>query len=215
MRDFYTKENMQGQAFHVPDAGLYFEPAELVFETETDTGREGVIRVLHRAGKPARGYVYPSERCMRGVREQFAPAADGTGYIRWQFDARGIAPGRIIQGSFRVITPYGEYNIPYMVEISAKGELLRRKNALRETGGRNGVLREQAAQESGQGQVSETAPSDERADEVRGIRTKAEFLAMAEEDFEGAAAFFYSSRFEGILTEEEDRTIYRGLSMQE
>ena len=37
MRDFYTKENMQGQAFHVPDAGLYFEPAELVFETETDT----------------------------------------------------------------------------------------------------------------------------------------------------------------------------------
>ena len=120
---------MQGQAFHVPDAGLYFEPAELVFETETDTGREGVIRVLHRAGKPARGYVYPSERCMRGVREQFAPAADGTGYIRWQFDARGIAPGRIIQGSFRVITPYGEYNIPYMVEISAKGELLRRKNA--------------------------------------------------------------------------------------
>ena len=215
MRDFYTKENMQGQAFHVPDAGLYFEPAELVFETETDTGREGVIRVLHRAGKPARGYVYPSERCMRGVREQFAPAADGTGYIRWQFDARGIAPGRIIQGSFRVITPYGEYNIPYMVEISAKGELLRRKNALRETGGRSGVLREQAAQESGQGQLSETAPSDERADAVSGIRTKAEFLAMAEEDFEGAAAFFYSSRFEGILTEEEDRTIYRGLSMQE
>lgn len=215
MRDFYTKENMQGQAFHVPDAGLYFEPAELVFETETDTGREGVIRVLHRAGKPARGYVYPSERCMRGVREQFAPAADGTGYIRWQFDARGIAPGRIIQGSFRVITPYGEYNIPYMVEISAKGELLRRKNALRETGGRSGVLREQAAQESGQGQLSETAPSNERADAVSGIRTKAEFLAMAEEDFEGAAAFFYSSRFEGILTEEEDRTIYRGLSMQE
>ena len=215
MRDFYTKENMQGQAFHVPDAGLYFEPAELVFETETDTGREGVIRVLHRAGKPARGYVYPSERCMRGVREQFAPAADGTGYIRWQFDARGIAPGRIIQGSFRVITPYGEYNIPYMVEISAKGELLRRKNALRETGGRSGVLREQAAQESGQGQVSETASSDDRSDAVRGIRTKAEFLAMAEEDFEGAAAFFYSSRFEGILTEEEDRTIYRGLSMQE
>ena len=49
MRDFYTKENMQGQAFHVPDAGLYFEPAELVFETETDTGREGVIRVLSAA----------------------------------------------------------------------------------------------------------------------------------------------------------------------
>ena len=73
----------------MPDAGLSFEPAELVFETETDTGREGVIRVRHRAGKPARGYVYPSERCMRGVREQFAPAADGTGYIRWQFDARG------------------------------------------------------------------------------------------------------------------------------
>ena len=38
---------------------------------------------------------------------------------------------------------------------------------------------------------------------------------MAENDFEGAAAFFYSSRFEDILTEEEDRTIYRGLSMQE
>ena len=112
MRDYFTKENMQGAAFHVPDAGLYFEPAELVFETETDTGREGVIRVRHRAGKPARGYVYPSENCMRGVREQFAPAADGTGYIRWQFDARGIAPGRIVQGSFRVITPYGEYIIP-------------------------------------------------------------------------------------------------------
>ena len=162
MRDYYTKENMQGEAFHVPDAGLSFEPAELVFETETDTGREGVIRVRHRAGKPARGYVYPSERCMRGVREQFAPAADGTGYIRWQFDARGIAPGRTIQGSFRVITPYGEYNIPYMVEISAKGELLRRKNAVRAAGSRNGAAREQAAQENGQGQVPETSPSDGR-----------------------------------------------------
>lgn len=215
MRDFYTKENMLGQAFHVPDAGLYFEPAELVFETETDTGREGVIRVLHRAGKPARGYVYPSERCMRGVREQFAPAADGTGYIRWQFDARGIAPGRIIRGSFRVITPYGEYKIPYMVEISAKGELLRRKNASRAAGGRNGVLLEQAAQEGIRGQMPEGTPSDDRSAAAGGIRTKAEFLEMAEEDFERAAAFFYSSRFEEILTEEEDRTIYRGLSMQE
>lgn len=215
MRDYYTKENMQGEAFHVPDAGLYFEPAELVFETETDTGREGVIRVRHRAGKPARGYVYPSERCMRGVREQFAPAADGTGYIRWQFDARGIAPGRTIQGSFRVITPYGEYNIPYMVEISAKGELLRRKNAVLAAGSRNGAARERAAQENGQGQVSGTSPSDSRTAAARPIRTKAEFLEMAEKDFEGAAAFFYSSRFEDILTEEEDRTIYRGLSMQE
>ena len=77
MRDFYTKENMQGAAFHVPDGGLSFEPAELSFETETETGREGVIRVRHSGGKPARGYVYASERCMRGVREQFAPAADG------------------------------------------------------------------------------------------------------------------------------------------
>ena len=45
MRDFYTKENMQGQAFHVPDAGLYFEPAELVFETETDTRLTPDVRV--------------------------------------------------------------------------------------------------------------------------------------------------------------------------
>ena len=215
MRDFYTKENMQGAAFHVPDAGLYFEPAELVFETETDTGREGVIRVRHRAGKPARGYVYPSERCMRGVREQFAPAADGTGYIRWQFDARGIAPGRTIQGSFRVITPYGEYNIPYMVEISAKGELLRRKNAARAAGGRGAAAREQAAPETVPGQMSDPSPSDDRQAAVRRIRTKEDFLSMAEENFEAAAAFFYSSRFEDILTEEEDRTIYRGLSMQE
>ena len=92
MRDYYTKENMQGETFHVPDAGLVFEPDRLAFEAESGTGREGVIRVRHRAGKPARGYVYPSEPCMHGVREQFAPAADGTGYIRWQFDARGAAP---------------------------------------------------------------------------------------------------------------------------
>ena len=112
MRDFYTKDNMQGAAFHVPDGGLSFEPAELSFETETETGREGVIRVRHSGGKPARGYVYASERCMRGVREQFAPAADGTGYIRWQFDSRGIAPGRTVSGFFRVISPFGEYSIP-------------------------------------------------------------------------------------------------------
>ena len=231
MRDFYTKENMQGDAFHVPDAGLYFEPAELVFETETDTGREGVIRVRHKAGKPARGYVYPSERCMRGVREQFAPAADGTGYIRWQFDARGIAPGRIVQGAFRVITPYGEYSIPYMVEISQKGELLRKKNAMQNASGmsagaaghtaKKGVAAKtgagagtgDAAAVSGQ---TEKGKTSEKLPESGGpVRSKEDFLHMAEKDFDRAAAFFYSSRFEEILTQAEDRTLYRGLSMQE
>ncbi len=212
MRDFYTKENMQGTLFHVPDAGLSFEPAEVVFETETDTGREGVIRVRHRAGKPARGYVYPSEHCMRGVREQFAPAADGTGYIRWQFDARGIAPGRIVQGSFRVISPYGEYSIPYMVEISAKGELLRRKNAVRTANGAAANERSASGGTADQGENSSISSNTEAA--AREIRTKADFVLMAEENFEEAADFFYSSRFEEILTEEEDRTLYRGLSMQ-
>ena len=213
MRDFYTKENMQGAAFHVPDAGLSFEPAELVFETETDTGREGVIRVRHKAGKPARGYVYPSEHCMRGVREQFAPAADGTGYIRWQFDARGIAPGRVVRGAFRVITPYGEYSIPYMVEISAKGELLRRKNAARTA---NGAASNDRSASGGAGREEENMhPSPAAGAEANEIRTKADFLFLARENFQEAAAFFYSSRFEGILTEEEDRTLYRGLSMQE
>ncbi len=209
MRDFYTKENMQGAAFHVPDAGLSFEPAELVFETETDTGREGVIRVRHNAGKPARGYVYPTEYCMRGVREQFAPAADGTGYIRWQFDARGIAPGRIVQGAFRVISPYGEYSIPYTVEISAKGELLRRKNASRLQPG-SGMQGKSAQTDEG----NSSGPSGVDETAYR-IRTKEDFLSLAEDHFDQAAAFFYSSRFPEILTEEEDRTLYRGLSMQE
>ena len=212
MRDYFTKENMQGAAFHVPDAGLYFEPAELVFETETDTGREGVIRVRHRAGKPARGYVYPSENCMRGVREQFAPAADGTGYIRWQFDARGIAPGRIVQGSFRVITPYGEYNIPYTAEISAKGELLRRKNNIRPAN--VSAVKDGSVSGGAIGKGENLSAANPQEDE-REIRTKDDFILMAEEDFRKAADFFYSSRFEAILTEEEDRTLYRGLSMQE
>ena len=231
MRDFYTKENMQGEAFHVPDAGLYFEPAELVFETETDTGREGVIRVRHKAGKPARGYVYPSERCMRGVREQFAPAADGTGYIRWQFDARGIAPGRIVQGAFRVITPYGEYSIPYMVEISQKGELLRKKNALQNVsrkpaGTAGSAAKKGVAAKTGteagtgaaaavSGQAEEGKSSENLAESGSLIRSKEDFLHMAEKDFDRAAAFFYSSRFDEILTRVEDRTLYRGLSMQE
>ena len=210
MRDFYTKENMQGAAFHVPDAGLYFEPAELAFETETDTGREGVIRVRHRAGKPARGYVYPSEHCMRGVREQFAPAADGTGYIRWQFDARGIAPGRTVQGSFRVITPYGEYKIPYTVEISAKGELLRRKNTV--LNAKTSAVQDRSASGGETGEESFSASNPEPA--ARKIHTKDDFYLLAEEDFGKAADYFYSSRFEEILTDEEDRTLYRGLSMQ-
>lgn len=183
MRDFYTKENMQAETFHVPDGGLYFEPAELSFEAEADSGREGVIRVLHRDGRPARGYVYPSGRCMRGVREQFAPSADGTGYIRWQFDGRGIAPGRVLQGFFRVLSPCGEYRIPYTVRIRGKGAAA-------------GADRAKAA--SGDGADS-----------------KAGFLALAGKDPVRAAAFFYSSRFEKILTDEKDRTLYRGLSMTE
>ena len=190
MRDFYTKENMQGEVFHVPDAGLIFEPSELSFDTETDTGREGVIRVRHLAGKPARGYVYPSERCMRGVREQFAPGADGTGFIRWQFDARGIAPGRTITGAFRVISPYGEYTIPYTVRISGKGEIARADRG--ETDGKHDG-----------GLWPEGEP-----------RSKKDFLDLAERDFQEAVLFFYSGRFQKILTDEEDKTLYRGLSMQ-
>ena len=192
MRDFYTKENMQGEAFHVPDAGLAFEPSELAFEMETGTGREGVIRVRHKAGKPSRGYVYSSGPCMRAMREQFAPGADGTGFIRWQFDARGIAPGRTVRGFFRVISPFGEYRIPYCAEISGKGELLRKK----EPG-----IRDKDIPEKDPARLE--------------ILSKEQFAALAGKDPMKAAGFFYSSRFENILTTEEDRTLYRGLSMKE
>ncbi|MEE1039675.1 MAG: DUF5717 family protein, partial [Lachnospiraceae bacterium] len=192
MRDFYTKENMQGEAFHVPDAGLAFEPSELAFEMETGTGREGVIRVRHKAGKPSRGYVYSSGPCMRAMREQFAPGADGTGFIRWQFDARGIAPGRTVRGFFRVISPFGEYRIPYCAEISGKGELLRKK----EPG-----IRDKDIPEKDPARLE--------------ILSKEQFAALAGKDPMKAAGFFYSGRFENILTTEEDRTLYRGLSMKE
>ncbi len=225
MRDFYTKENMQGASFHVPDEGLAFEPAELSFETEAETGREGVIRVRHGGGKPARGYVYASERCMRGVREQFAPAADGTGYIRWQFDSRGIAPGRTVRGFFRVISPFGEYSIPYTVRVSGAGEISKKKNiqgraaagsatarALQGSGSAARTSRRQGAAQEPQ-QPDPVQPADQDLS-FSDIRTKADFLALAEENFERAADFFYSHRFSRILTEDEDRTLYRGLSMQ-
>ncbi|MDO5132809.1 MAG: DUF5717 family protein [Eubacteriales bacterium] len=241
MRDFYTRENMQGEAFHVPDAGLVFEPAELSFETETESGREGTIRVRHRAGKPARGYVYPSERCMRGVREQFAPAADGTGSIRWHFDARGIAPGRTVSGSLRVISPYGEYIIPYTVQVSGKGEISRKGRTLSPApqGGTGSGTRARTAGQGSAGisvrpadlslRISGTGGrsggtmgvsgtgghSDGNADTAGEILDKMDFLRLAETDFRQAAALFYSSRFEEILTGAEDRTLYRGLSMQE
>ena len=210
MRDYYTKENMQGAEFHVPDAGLIFEPEKLVFEAETDTGREGLIRVRHRAGKPARGYVYPSESCMRGVREQFAPGADGTGTIRWHFDARKIAPGRTVSGCFRVISPYGEYKIPYQVEITEKGGLLRRgkrDRRLPEAEGFPGGTAPAGNREEGDLQESGTDPVQ--------VRSKEDYAALAEKDFDQAAELFYSTRLDRILTEEADRTLYRGLSMQE
>ena len=215
MRDFYTKENMQGATFHIPDEGLIFEPAELSFETEAETGREGVIRVRHGGGKPARGYVYPSERCMRGVREQFAPAADGTGYIRWQFDSRGIAPGRTVSGYFRVISPFGEYSIPYRVRVSGAG-VIPRKKPLQARGSLNspdaGKLRGQRDAEA----LSKNPDRlmDEEADALfSDIRCKRDFLELADRDFELAVDFFYSNRFPQILTEDADRTLYRGLSM--
>ena len=226
MRDFYTKENMQGAAFHVPDGGLSFEPAELSFETETETGREGVIRVRHSGGKPARGYVYASERCMRGVREQFAPAADGTGYIRWQFDSRGIAPGRTVSGFFRVISPFGEYSIPYTVRVSGAGEISKKKSiqgraAAGTAGTRNlqgntpaaRISRRQGAAQEPQQQSDSVQAADQDLS-FSDIRTKADFLALAEENIERAADFFYSHRLYRILTEDQDRTLYRGLSMQ-
>ncbi len=215
MRDFYTKENMQGATFHIPDEGLIFEPAELSFETEAETGREGVIRVRHVGGKPARGYVYPSERCMRGVREQFAPAADGTGYIRWQFDSRGIAPGRTVSGYFRVISPFGEYSIPYRVRVSGAG-VIPRKKPLQTRGNLNSV---DAGNLRGKRDAEALSKSpdrlmDEEADALFSeICSKRDFLELADRDFELAVDFFYSNRFPRILTEDADRTLYRGLSM--
>lgn len=207
MRDYYTKENMQGADFHVPDAGLSFEPEKLILETETDSGREGLIRVRHRGGKPARGYVYPSESCMRGVREQFAPGADGTGTIRWHFDARNIAPGRTVSGCFRVISPYGEYKIPYLVEITEKGGLLRR--------GKSNLRLQRAEEPMAPAGEQEAGSLQESGPDTVQVRSKEEFAALAERDFERAAELFYSTRLERVLTEDADRTLYRGLSMQE
>ena len=226
MRDFYTKENMQGEAFHVPDAGLAFEPSELAFEMETGTGREGVIRVRHKAGKPARGYVYSSGPCMRAMREQFAPGADGTGFIRWQFDARGIVPDRTVRGFFRVISPFGEYRIPYRVEISGKGELLRKRTPgirdkdIPDKDSSRRPDRPDRTAGSAAGRGAEPGIRDgvsgSSIDELSGkILSKEQFASFAGKDPLKAARFFYSSRFEKILETEEERTLYRGLSMKE
>lgn len=231
MRDFYTRENMQGEAFHVRGAGLVFEPAGLSFEIEAGSAREGVIRVRHRAGKPARGYVYPADRSLLIVREQFAPSADGTGMIRWQFDARGLAPGRTVRSSLRVVSPYGEYRIPCEARVSGKGQIFQKKSSRRD--GASGASRIPAASESaasmGAAGASKTAGTADAAAasgipgtagfttafRTAGVNGKKDFLALAEADFPRAAELFYRSRFEEILEPGEDRTLYRGLSMQE
>ena len=110
-------ENVGRQQADPDSFALEFSSDEIVFSLKKDEIAEGSFTIYANAKVPAEGYVYSSELNMQCLVEEFIGVKE---VIAYRFDAEGMEEGQVWEGSFVIISNYGEYEIPYRVTVETE-----------------------------------------------------------------------------------------------
>ncbi len=92
--------------------------SEEILELSVKSGEvlEGAFTIYASGEAPAEGVVYSSEGKMQCLTREFIGKREE---IRYRFDSEGMEEGDVWEGSFAVISNYGEYELPYLITMEA------------------------------------------------------------------------------------------------
>lgn len=96
------------------DEALEFSCTSIEFSIKRGETKEGSFTIYAPEGALAEGWIASSQMRMECLADEFVGAKEE---IPYRFSAKEMESGDILEGSFFIITNYGEYELPYRVEI--------------------------------------------------------------------------------------------------
>ncbi len=98
------------------EAALEFSEVSLELSLKKGEVKEGAFTVFAPEGTLAKGWVVSSGMEMECLVEEFVGAKEE---IAYRFSAKEVEAGDVLEGAFFIISNYGEYELPYRVEIES------------------------------------------------------------------------------------------------
>ncbi len=96
---------------------LKFSEDKLELSVKNGEVLEGFFTIYASGETPAEGHVYSSEIKMRCLTKEFIGKKEA---IAYRFDSEGMEEGDVWEGSFAIISNYGEYEIPYRITMETQ-----------------------------------------------------------------------------------------------
>lgn len=112
----YTSEQnrMGKEKFHAPKGHLSFSTECVSLTLHPGEKKEGSFTVYASAKESVSGFVLSSSLAMQCLTPEFSGAKE---VISFSFDASAYQAGNTVEGSFRILSNEGEYQLPFQVKV--------------------------------------------------------------------------------------------------
>lgn len=183
MRSLYTPARMAGQEFHIADGSVTFSRRELYISLQPGEVVTDHFQIRSSLEGPFCGEVFSDSVIMECLTSRFNAPQDRIGY---RVDAAGLHDGDEVQGVIGFLTNRGEYRLPYHIYVSSPQMIPFGE----EDAAANGALRD-----------------------LSGIMNLQQFADLARMSWDQAVRVFYSASFPRLLKTQEEKILYKGLSV--
>lgn len=112
-----TMERILDGKFEYENGELAFSESRIEIDLRAGEDYEGSFRLIGNPAHVTGGYVYTSDSRMECLTKQFFGTGEEIGYL---FHGKGMEIGDVLQGSFYVVSNQGEYELSFVVMVSAK-----------------------------------------------------------------------------------------------
>ncbi len=114
MLQYQERGKMGGEKFHIRKGSLTFSADSIDMDLVPGAAYEGSFTIYGPEGRTANGFVLSSEPAMRLMTNIFSGAKE---VISYRLDAAGLSFGDQLDGSFRILSDMGEYEIPFHAKV--------------------------------------------------------------------------------------------------
>lgn len=114
MLQYQERAKMGGEKFHVRKGSLTFSTDSITVNLIPGAACEGSFTIYGPGGKVANGFVLSSEPAVELLSNVFSGAKE---VISYRLNAEGMTCGDVLEGSFRILSDMGEYEIPFHATV--------------------------------------------------------------------------------------------------
>ncbi len=114
MLQYQERAKMGGEKFHIRKGSLSFSTDSITMNLVPGAAYEGSFTIYGPDGRVANGFVLSSEPAVELLSNVFSGARE---VISYRLNAEGLTCGDVLEGSFRILSDMGEYEIPFHAKV--------------------------------------------------------------------------------------------------